>query len=61
MLRQGQMVIWLLFAGSIAYFLAIYGVLPIVRFKLPITMLYVPVSALGIQRIIGYLSEKKKS
>ena len=44
--------IWLLIAGSIFYFLMIYGVLPIVRFKLPITMLYIPVSAFGIYNTV---------
>lgn len=53
------LVFWLLFSGSIFYFLMIYGVLPIVRFKLPITILYLPISALGITKIIEYLSNKR--
>lgn len=52
MFKQKKTLIWLLFTGSIFYFLMIYGVLPIVRFKLPITMLYIPVSAFGIYNII---------
>lgn len=55
-----NLVMWLLFSGSIFYFLMIYGVLPIVRFKLPITMLYLPISALGILKFIEYLSSRRK-
>ncbi len=56
---QRNFVLWLLFAGSIFYFLMIYGVLPIVRFKLPISMLYLPISALGILKFRAYLSSRR--
>jgi 4-amino-4-deoxy-L-arabinose transferase-like glycosyltransferase len=60
MFRQRKILLWMLLTGSIVYFLLIYGVLPIVRFKLPITMLYLPISALGISGIIEYISSKIK-
>ena len=45
---KNKHVFWLfLFGGAILYFLLIYGKLPIVRFKLPITAMYSVLSAYG--------------
>lgn len=66
LISQKKILLWLLFAGSIFYFLMIYGVLPIVRFKLPITMLYLPISSLGLSIIVNriknyYIISKTKT
>jgi 4-amino-4-deoxy-L-arabinose transferase-like glycosyltransferase len=58
-LRQRKLIA-LLFIGCMFYFLLIYGILPVVRYKLPITMMYAPICGLGISTIINYFSTKKK-
>jgi hypothetical protein len=43
------------------YFLLIYGILPVVRYKLPITMMYAPICGLGLSQILYYISTKRKT
>ncbi len=51
----------LLFVGSMFYFLLIYGILPVVRYKLPITMMYAPICGFGFAEILRYISTKRKN
>ena len=53
-------IISLLFIGTMFYFLLIYGILPVVRYKLPITMMYAPICGLGLSQILYYISTKRK-
>ncbi|MBK8351042.1 MAG: glycosyltransferase family 39 protein [Saprospirales bacterium] len=57
---QQRKIIALLFIGCMFYFLLIYGILPVVRYKLPITMMYAPISGLGISVFINYFQSRKK-
>lgn len=54
-------IISLLFIGTMFYFLLIYGILPVVRYKLPITMMYAPICGLGLSQILYYISAKRKT
>lgn len=54
-------IIALLFIGCMFYFLLIYGILPVVRYKLPITMMYAPICGLGISAFINYFQERKNN
>lgn len=58
---QQKKIISLLFIGTMFYFLLIYGILPVVRYKLPITMMYAPICGLGLSQILYYISTKRKT
>lgn len=58
---QQRKIIALLFIGCMFYFLLIYGILPVVRYKLPITMMYAPICGIGFTAFINYFSSKKST
>ncbi len=52
-------IIALLLIGCMFYFLLIYGILPVVRYKLPITMMYAPICGLGFSFISNKIQNRK--
>jgi len=60
-LKNKEYLLLFLFGGAVLYFLLIYGKLPIVRFKLPITAMYSILSGYGFYCFHLFPKEKKAS
>jgi hypothetical protein len=58
-LKNKEYLLLFLFGGAVLYFLLIYGKLPIVRFKLPITAMYSILSGYGFYCFHLVAKEKK--
>jgi len=59
-LKNKEYLLLFLFGGAVLYFLLIYGKLPIVRFKLPITAMYSILSGYGFY-CVHLISKQKKT
>lgn len=58
-IKNKEYLLLFLFGGSVLYFLLIYGKLPIVRFKLPITAMYSILSGYGFYYVHLFKRENK--